>query len=401
MEHPAALAAGGGVYRWHAGAPDDGAYGRARAELIERIEAGLTALGAPALELDAAPEASEAGPSASPPGRAGERRQDAAPPRGRLEFVVAAFGEEALRLALEHEHVVVTGRGSRPTVVSRRSRSSADQFLENGIAEQDMVSAAAGLARHGLLPIVNSFASFLASRANEQIYNQASERSKVVTAPPLRASSRRVPGSPTRASATSRCSALSRTSLSSTRATAPRAQAMLRWAPSGVGRERRHPPRHRPVAQSARPRRHDRPGRGTLLHPGDDALLIAYGPVMLAEAMGAAERLSEEGVSLAVVAMPWLSRIDGEWAAGSSSPYPELHVLEDHAPVGALSDALLRALQPERLARGSSVARPGRRGVAGVRHSAGGAGPPGLDAASLCCARNRAGAAVTRPWAVG
>ena len=38
------------------------------------------------------------------------------------------------------------------------------------------------MARHGLLPVVNSFASFLASRANEQIYNQASERSKVVYA---------------------------------------------------------------------------------------------------------------------------------------------------------------------------------------------------------------------------
>ena len=32
------------------------------------------------------------------------------------------------------------------------------------------------MARQGLLPVVNSFASFLASRANEQIYNQASER---------------------------------------------------------------------------------------------------------------------------------------------------------------------------------------------------------------------------------
>src|SRR5438045_9663514 len=45
-----------------------------------------------------------------------------------------------------------------------------------------MVSAAAGMARHGLLPVVNSFASFLASRANEQIYNQASEQTKVVYA---------------------------------------------------------------------------------------------------------------------------------------------------------------------------------------------------------------------------
>ena len=45
-----------------------------------------------------------------------------------------------------------------------------------------MVSTAAGMARHGLLPVVNSFAAFLASRANEQIYNQASEGSKVIYA---------------------------------------------------------------------------------------------------------------------------------------------------------------------------------------------------------------------------
>ena len=41
---------------------------------------------------------------------------------------------------------------------------------------------AGGLARHGLLPVVNSFASFLASRANEQIYNNATEGSKVIYA---------------------------------------------------------------------------------------------------------------------------------------------------------------------------------------------------------------------------
>ena len=57
-----------------------------------------------------------------------------------------------------------------------------ERFVECGIAEQDMVSMAAGMARHGLLPVVNSFASFLASRANEQIYNQASEGTKVIYA---------------------------------------------------------------------------------------------------------------------------------------------------------------------------------------------------------------------------
>ena len=55
-----------------------------------------------------------------------------------------------------------------------------DRFVECGIAEQDMASMAAGMARRGVLPIVHSFACFLAARPNEQIYNQCSERSKVI-----------------------------------------------------------------------------------------------------------------------------------------------------------------------------------------------------------------------------
>ena len=35
------------------------------------------------------------------------------------------------------------------------------RFIQNGIAEQDMVSMAGGISLMGLLPIVNSFASFL------------------------------------------------------------------------------------------------------------------------------------------------------------------------------------------------------------------------------------------------
>ncbi len=86
------------------------------------------------------------------------------------------------------------------------------------------------------------------------------------------------------------------------------------------------------------------PGRGAVLREGADALLFAYGPVMLREALTAAELLGDR---LQVVNMPWLNRIDGRWLAELVEPFPELLVLEDHAPVGGLGDALRRAL-PER-----------------------------------------------------
>jgi transketolase len=45
MEHPFALAEGGGTYRWHAGAPGDADFVLALGELVQRIDARLAALG--------------------------------------------------------------------------------------------------------------------------------------------------------------------------------------------------------------------------------------------------------------------------------------------------------------------------------------------------------------------
>jgi transketolase len=66
---------------------------------------------------------------------------------------------------------------------------------------------------------------------------------------------------------------------------------------------------------------------------------------MLHEALTAGEILRARGVSLAVVDMPWLNRFDGTWLEETVTPFEHLFVVEDHAPVGALGDALRRELQ--------------------------------------------------------
>ena len=75
-----------------------------------------------------------------------------------------------------------------------------ERFFECGIAEQDMVSQAGAMALAGLLPVVHSFACFLSTRPNEQIYNNATEGTKVIYAGSLAGSSRAA-----RATRTSRC----------------------------------------------------------------------------------------------------------------------------------------------------------------------------------------------------
>lgn len=86
-------------------------------------------------------------------------------------------------------------------------------------------------------------------------------------------------------------------------------------------------------------------GRGSVLRDGGDAVLLSYGPVLLHEALVAAERLGEQGeASVRVVAMPWLNRFDGDWLAAEIASHEHVFVLEDHAPVGGLGDGLRRAL---------------------------------------------------------
>jgi transketolase len=53
------------------------------------------------------------------------------------------------------------------------------RYLQCGIAEQDMVSIAGGLALAGKIPVVHSFSSFLTTRPIEQIFNNISENTVI------------------------------------------------------------------------------------------------------------------------------------------------------------------------------------------------------------------------------
>jgi transketolase len=329
MEHPVALREGDGTYRWHAGAPDDEDFERAHAELIACIRERR-----PDLRLE---------PVAQIEGQLGEPESGIATRRVTDEYVAAAYGDELLRLVEERSDVVVLDADLasdcriRPIELQQPSR-----FIENGIAEQDMVSMAAGLARQGLLPVVNSFASFLASRANEQIYNQASEGTKVVYALHYAGL---IPAGPGKSHQSLRDISLLAALPNMTivqPANSEETAALLRWAveeADGNVAIR--------LAIGPSPRRIEFPGeiacgRGSVLREGSEALLFAYGPVMLHEALTAAEALGER---VQVLNMPWLNRVDDRWLRELVEPFEELFVVEDHAPVGSLGDSLRRALE--------------------------------------------------------
>ena len=343
MEHPVALAEGGGTYRWHAGAPGDEPFARALAELEARLAERCAALGLepPALE-PVEDEGAVRGLEGEPESGAGARVRSPVTD----EYVVEAYGETLLELGAERDDLIVLDADLASDCRTRAFELAyPDRFVQCGIAEQDMVSTAAGMARHGLLPVVNSFAAFLASRANEQIYNQASEGSKVLYALHYAGL---IPAGPGKSHQSVRDISLL-AALPNVAIVQPgspeETRTLVRWAAMDAAETVAVR-----LAIGPSPRRIDLPGvaavgRGTVLREGGDAVLVSYGPVMLHEALVAAERLGESGeLSLRVVALPWLNRFEAEWLAAEVGPFEHVFVLEDHAPVGGLGDGLRAAL---------------------------------------------------------
>lgn len=324
MEHPYALQENDGLYRWHAGAPDPASYEQAVAELVQRINNALQKIKLAPLALQTVAMPAKTAGSQAP------------------ESVAQAFGETVVELAAKRKNIVVLDADLSADCALRRFETTFPlRFVECGISEQDMVSTAGGLALQGKLPIVNSFAAFLASRANEQIYNNATEGKKIIYALHYAGLLPAGPGLSHQSvrdislfGALPNCLILQPANARQTRAALK--YAVLEAKETCALRLQIGPlPREIPAAGELRF------GRGEALAEGDHAVLFAYGPVMLNEALRAAELLAGRGITLRIVNMPWLNRVDLEWLYSEISPYAAIFVLEDHSVVGGLGDFLL------------------------------------------------------------
>ncbi len=371
MEGPVAVQDGDGIYRWHSGAPGDDDFEAGYTEIIKRINAKLESLGLDKIqsELIDAKEKNRV------------RLKDTA------EKVVTAYGEALVEIGREREDIVALDAdlsadcGLRPFETTFPER-----FIESGIAEQDMVSAAGGLALQGLLPIVNSFGVFLASRANEQIYTNATEKTKIIYVCHYAGL---IPAGPGKSHQSLRdislFGALPQISILEP-CNAIETREVLRWCVH----EADHSCMIRLII-SPSPNTIRLPenyqfeiGQGTVLHPGEDAVLLAYGPVMLNEALESAQLLKDKGVDLKVINMPWLNRVDAEWLSASVGDCRHLFTLDNHASYGGLGDSMLNALATDGDLQAKKLVKFGIDGLAAC-----GAPPEVLnyheiDAESLC-----------------
>lgn len=88
----------------------------------------------------------------------------------RIVSIREEFGKSLLRLGERYPRVVVLDADvAHPARLHHFARKFPDRFFQIGIAEQNMVGIAAGLALAGFIPFAVTFAVFAARRAADQI----------------------------------------------------------------------------------------------------------------------------------------------------------------------------------------------------------------------------------------
>lgn len=346
MEHPYALKEKG-VYKWHAGAPDDASYTAAFDELIAKINNQLTDLALGPVVLKEIYDGENQ--SAKPQSLVGEQLGQVEiqkQAKSADEYVVNAYGRALVELADQYDFVVLDADLAVDCRLRDFEKQFPKRFIEVGIAEQDMVSMAGGLARQGIIPIINSFGVFLASRANEQIYTNSCERSKIIYVCHYAGL---IPAGPGKSHQCLRDISLfgalpGITILQPCNGweTRKALEYCVNWAPRSCMLRLNIGPSPR-VIQLPKEYIFTK-GKGAVLAEGNDAILFAYGPVMLNEALTASEILAKKDFGLKVINMPWLNAVDMKWLKEVLEEITEVFVLEDHSPVGGLGDFLLNQL---------------------------------------------------------
>ena len=83
-----------------------------------------------------------------------------------------SYGEALLELGKENEKIVVLDADlSTATKTNLFAKEFPNRFFDMGIAEQNMITTAAGMATCGKIPYASTFAIFAAGRAYDQIRN--------------------------------------------------------------------------------------------------------------------------------------------------------------------------------------------------------------------------------------
>lgn len=258
-----------------------------------------------------------------------------------------AYGEALAELALTNKNIVVLDADlGKSTKSFDFKKVCPERYFDMGIAEQDMISTAAGLAISGKIPFASTFAMFAAGRAFEQIRNSVAypnlDVKIVVTHAGLTV------GEDGATHQAIEDVALMR-SIPNVTVICPSDAVETKQVIFSAAKY--DGPMYIRLGRLSVPIIHDENykfeiGKGEVLRKGKDVTIIAMG-IMVSKAIEAAEKLKEEGIEASVINMPTIKPIDKELIVEFAKYTNKIVTVEEHSIIGGLGSAVAEVLSVE------------------------------------------------------
>lgn len=278
-----------------------------------------------------------------------------------------SYGEELEKLGNENENIVVFDADlSQATKTSIFAKSHPERFFDMGIAEQNMMSTAAGMATCGDIPYVSTFAVFAAGRAYDQIRNSICYPKLNVKICATHAGI--TVGEDGATHQMIEDIALMRV-LPNMTVISTSDDAQTRWAVREIAKI--NGPVYFRLGRLPSPAIYEENqkfeiGKAVQIGNGTDATVFATG-ITVAEAIKAKEILEEKGVNIRVVDLHTIKPIDVDTIVKCARETKKLISIEDHNIIGGLGGAISEVLteyEPKKLVRMGVKDTFGRSGKA-------------------------------------
>jgi len=254
------------------------------------------------------------------------------------------WGETLVELGAEDPRVVVMdGDLANSTMANLFEQAHPERFFEMGIAEQNLLGAAAGMAAVGLIPWISTFAAFAVSRALDPI--------RVLIAQPhlgvkiTGAYSGLLAGKTGKTHLSFDDLAVMR-ALGSMTVLAPGDEIETRQAVRAATYA--EGPVYMRLTRQASPLIFDDTyrfeiGKAVTVRDGADVTLISTG-VQTTRVLEAAEILEGLGVDAGVLHVPTIKPFDGDGVAEAAAATGRVITIEEHTTLGGLGGAVAEAL---------------------------------------------------------
>lgn len=265
-----------------------------------------------------------------------------------------SYGEELEKLGKENDKIVVFDADlSTATKTNIFAKSFPERFFNMGIAEQSMMSTAAGMATCGDIPYVSTFAVFAAGRAYDQIRNSICYPNLNVKICATHAGV--TVGEDGATHQMIEDISLMRT-LPNMKVISTSDDTQTRWAVREIAKI--DGPVYLRLCRLASPVIYDENqnfeiGKAIQIGDGADATVFATG-ITVSEAIKAKEILEQEGINIRVVDVHTIKPIDKDMIVKCATETNKLFSVEDHNVIGGLGSAIsevLTEIEPKKLVR--------------------------------------------------